>query len=778
VRDDLHVNQGAIFPAMSPEASVIASLLHGDDILAQERAVFVRAEVHDGHVLELTAGKPVARHGGIIDRQERPGCHVQYPHRMRIALKQQSVACLAFLQRPIRPVALDPHPQHRDAEGEIAGEFAQQGNLVTVEGIRCRGVDAQGAQCLLPEDQRQGAQGGIATFDGLGPPGRETGIGGNIRDHAGAAGTNRRPIGATPTLGLRPGAIQALEIACFMTGVCHRPHAAGGVVLGITHPGHPIAADLDDDAADGAQQLCFIGRPNQRLVTLADHSQLPVGPAKRLLGPHALGDVYGDTDHLERIVSCPHRIEIGVEEGVTEAGDELQRLAGERAPRLRSDLRVTVIKREQGLTNRLAGRQTGTCQPFAFAEFEHALLIELKNYHWRVADQRPVARLAGRQVALALTNGQRHAIKIVGQTIELPDLRKRPGLIIVALGNGMCLRRIAANSPCESTRQQQGGAGRQEQRHQRASSENPKDGLKRLQGVAARLRDEHRPAELRHADQRGDERLTVQFELMAHKAPAQGIADDRQMTEVELLAAKEALRIGDDLALAIEDQGQHPRFGRQATDELGEPVNRDFADQDLIGHRNRQTDCQPAADSRQKNVRPHRRLPLASFAQYRPAREVDRQQVFPLAPLSRRQANRVHGVIRVRDIDRREDLPGSHMRIENRFKPERRRLKTSLLEILGDSGQLAPGTAQVHLDLAGDGASQRLVTGFDLRQHLRQQHPQEQRGNQQQRQHACQQEAQRQPWPKGLRPGHRFTRHHGWFIGRALLLNVRARERA
>ena len=39
---------------------------------------------------------------------------------------------------------------------------------------------------------------------------------------------------------------------------------------------------------------------------------------------------------------------------------------------------------------------------------------------------------------------------------------------------------------------------------------------------------------------------------------------------------------------------------------------------------------------------------------------------------------------------RREDLPGSHMRIENRFKPERRRLKTSLLEILGDSGQLAP----------------------------------------------------------------------------------------
>ena len=46
-----------------------------------------------------------------------------------------------------------------------------------------------------------------------------------------------------------------------------------------------------------------------------------------------------------------------------------------------------------------------------------------------------------------------------------------------------------------------------------------------------------------------------------------------------------------------------------------------------------------------------------------------------------------------------------------------------MVEVLGDRGQLPPGTTQVPLDLTGDGARQGLVTCLDVCENLRQQYP-------------------------------------------------------
>ncbi|MDS4013515.1 MAG: hypothetical protein RKP46_04055 [Candidatus Accumulibacter sp.] len=57
----------------------------------------------------------------------------------------------------------------------------------------------------------------------------------------------------------------------------------------------------------------------------------------------------------------------------------------------------------------------------------------------------------------------------------------------------------------------------------------------------------------------------------------------------------------------------------------------------------------------------------------------------------------------------------------------------------------------MRLDLTGDGARQRLMARFDVLQRLRQENPQDQRGDQQQRRHAGQREAQSQPQPQRAR---------------------------
>ncbi|MBK8117648.1 MAG: hypothetical protein IPK44_25520 [Candidatus Accumulibacter sp.] len=109
---------------------------------------------------------------------------------------------------------------------------------------------------------------------------------------------------------------------------------------------------------------------------------------------------------------------MGVEISVADPGDKLQRLAIDSPTRMRTDLRILAVECEQRLAHCLARLETRARYSLAFAEVEDSHLIKLKDHHRGIADHRPVARLTGRQFALALTNGQRHAIEIRCQFVE------------------------------------------------------------------------------------------------------------------------------------------------------------------------------------------------------------------------------------------------------------------------------------------------------------------------------------------------------------------------
>jgi hypothetical protein len=52
------------------------------------------------------------------------------------------------------------------------------------------------------------------------------------------------------------------------------------VDLGDPHPAHPVAADLDDDAAHLLEELMLAGCPEDGLVAPGDHEQHPASPVE------------------------------------------------------------------------------------------------------------------------------------------------------------------------------------------------------------------------------------------------------------------------------------------------------------------------------------------------------------------------------------------------------------------------------------------------------------------------------------------------------------------
>jgi hypothetical protein len=89
VRNEFHIDQRAVLRQMPPEAGVVDPLVHGDDVLQQQRNVLARPDVHDRHAQELVARVPVASDGGVVDGQESQSLQVVHPHRVRIAVEKK-----------------------------------------------------------------------------------------------------------------------------------------------------------------------------------------------------------------------------------------------------------------------------------------------------------------------------------------------------------------------------------------------------------------------------------------------------------------------------------------------------------------------------------------------------------------------------------------------------------------------------------------------------------------------------------------------------------------
>ncbi|MEI2782841.1 MAG: hypothetical protein V9H25_16955 [Candidatus Competibacter sp.] len=128
-----------------------------------------------------------------------------------------------------------------------------------------------------------------------------------------------------------------------------------------------------------------------------------------------------------------------------------------------------------------------------------------------------------------------------------------------------------------------------------------------------------------------------------------------------------------------------------------------------------------------------------------------------MAALRVGQTNGIHRIARIGDVNRREHVARSGVRVQ-RTEPGRWRLIASVAKVLRDGAQLAPRAEQVNLDLAGDGAGQSLMADFEVRAQLRQQHPQDEGGHHRQRHQSGQRDSRRQPQSKRASGEHGFTR--------------------
>ena len=392
---------------------------------------------------------------------------------------------------------------------------------------------------------------------------------------------------------------------------------------------------------------------------------------QRLLRVQALGDVHRHAHHLETARGIAHGSEAGVEPGVAETRDKVQGLAVDGTAGIVAEFRIAAVKLEQGLSDRFAGGQTDACQALAFAEREDAALVELEDGQWGTGDHGPVALLALRQVLLALADGEGHPFQITRQAVELPDPANRPRLAVIAGGDGVSLFGVATDGPRKTTSHGQRHHDRQHQRHQRAGGQHPSGGQKRSNRIAAGLRDQQDPAEARNADRGANKHLAVHREVLGRAVPQQGIADAGQVVDTERRATLDSSGMGDDLALSVENDREHRRFGGRATKAQRESVEGDLADEHLFRQRNCHAHGEPAGDGGQEGCRPHFFVLLARLAQGCPFGKIKVHQIPAPAALRPGQADGVRRAVRIGEVDRREHIARAGVRVQG-ARPVRR----------------------------------------------------------------------------------------------------------
>ena len=107
-----------------------------------------------------------------------------------------------------------------------------------------------------------------------------------------------------PPLSVRPGNVDSFQVSVLVARLGDRSHRFLFVVFAVADPCHPKAADLDEDPADGPQQLVLLGRADEGLVALIERLQRPVQSGQFFLRPLALDALCDSVSHhLERLES-------------------------------------------------------------------------------------------------------------------------------------------------------------------------------------------------------------------------------------------------------------------------------------------------------------------------------------------------------------------------------------------------------------------------------------------------------------------------------------------
>ncbi len=95
-----------------------------------------------------------------------------------------------------------------------------------------------------------------------------------------------------------------VQVPGLVSGLGDRSDRFVFVELTVADPGHPKAADLDQDPANRLQQLVLLGRADEGLVTLVERLQRSIQPGQFFLRPLAF-DALCDTvrHHFECLES-------------------------------------------------------------------------------------------------------------------------------------------------------------------------------------------------------------------------------------------------------------------------------------------------------------------------------------------------------------------------------------------------------------------------------------------------------------------------------------------
>ncbi|KUG28597.1 hypothetical protein ASZ90_001528 [hydrocarbon metagenome] len=166
------------------------------------------------------------------------------------------------------PFPLFQGPQIAQAMGHVPGQLLKQGDLVVPEGPGSQGVDAQHAEGgAVLAAKRQGHHGQRPVMPDVLPPGRHVRVGhGVCHDHGAvfpdcpAHGPPAVRLPAVPHDFKSPHGLQA------DSGAGQGQDRFGRIVLGHTHPGGVVAADLHDGPAHVAEKFLLAFGPHQHVV--------------------------------------------------------------------------------------------------------------------------------------------------------------------------------------------------------------------------------------------------------------------------------------------------------------------------------------------------------------------------------------------------------------------------------------------------------------------------------------------------------------------------------
>ena len=193
-----------------------------------------------------------------------------------------------FGSQPACPLA-----QALDAEGHVVRQLQQQLDLLGREGIGLAGVDHHGAESAgVRQHHRQGDAGLVAMPERDVAPGRHLGIAQVVLVDLWLAAADGCAGRSAAQFRVRvPADLDVGQVTVVRTPGHQWPDRLAGVLFGTADPGHAVAAGLDHDAADVAQQFGLGVGAGQREVAVAQQAQRALHLVFGLLGFDAARDV-------------------------------------------------------------------------------------------------------------------------------------------------------------------------------------------------------------------------------------------------------------------------------------------------------------------------------------------------------------------------------------------------------------------------------------------------------------------------------------------------------